>query len=74
MTNGERENWIIGRWQMGHPIAGIRQQLLMLERDHSDHYIMSVIRRYIDDASENAKINRNRLWLLRLRRALRRLQ
>jgi hypothetical protein len=74
MTNGDLDAFIVQRWRLEHTPPSIRLQLLMLGHRFDDKRIMAAIRRYVDDASENAKINREKLWLLRLRRALKRFQ
>jgi len=74
MTNGDLDAFIVQIWRLEHTPPSIRLQLLMLDYQFEERRILAAIRRYVDDASENTKINRERLWLCRLRRALRRFQ
>jgi hypothetical protein len=74
MRPSEVDAFICQRWRTEHAVKSIRFQLLMHSHNVSDAHILRVIRRYIDDASENVKINRDRVWLSRLRKALRRFQ
>lgn len=74
MKPSEIDAFICQRWRTEHAVKSIRFQLLMHSHNVTDARILQVIRRYIDDASENTKINRERFWLVRLRKALRRFQ
>jgi hypothetical protein len=74
MKPSEVDAFICQRWRIEHAVKSIQFQLLMYGNAVTQEHILHVIRRYIDDASENVKINRDRVWLSRLRKALRRFQ
>jgi len=72
MTFAEFDAFVIRRWCKGREVNGIRWELEKLGEQVSDRQILDVVRRYINENSENSRPGVMAEWLRRLGRIFRR--